>query len=66
MINGLILKQFAKEFNRIIEEILLREREEYLKEITFMLDDIIRAMFIAGVSSRKTGEVIKNLIGLTI
>ena len=28
------------------------------KRIIFMLDDIIRAMFIAGVSARKTGKIL--------
>jgi len=36
------------------------------KRACFMLEEIVQAMFIAGVSTRKTGEVIKNLIGTSI
>jgi hypothetical protein len=28
-----------------------------------MLDDVIRALFCAALSARKTGDVIKNLVG---
>jgi len=31
-----------------------------------MLNDIIKALFSAGLSARKTGDVIKNLIGSSI
>jgi transposase-like protein len=93
----------------MLEEIMLKEREEYLQEnsktrgngfyvrnpktmlgemeleiprtrdgnfkpsiiperkkVIFMLDDVIRALFCAGLSARKTGDVIKNLVGSTI
>jgi len=36
------------------------------KRACFMLEEVVEAMFIAGVSTRKTGEVIKNLIGTSI
>ena len=36
------------------------------KRITFLLDDLIRAMFIAGVSARRTGEVLKELVGSSV
>ena len=36
------------------------------KRVMFLLDDIIRAMFISGVSSRKAGKVLENLIGCSI
>ncbi len=36
------------------------------KRITFLLDDLIRAMFIAGVSARRTGEVLKELTGSSV
>ena len=36
------------------------------KRVMFMLDDIIRAMFVSGVSSRKAGKVLENLIGCSI
>ena len=36
------------------------------KRVTFMLDDIIRAMFVSGISSRKAGKVLENLIGCSI
>ena len=105
----LIFAQLSKLFKEMIEEILLEEREKYLKEHTqtrangyytrspktifgdmelkvprtrdgefkteilpsrkrtcFMLEEIVKAMFIAGVSTRKTGEIIKNLIGISI
>jgi len=36
------------------------------KRVTFLLDDVIKAMFIAGLSARKTGEVLKELIGSSV
>ena len=36
------------------------------KRVTFMLDEVVRALFCAGLSSRKTGEVIKNLVGSSV
>ncbi len=36
------------------------------KRVMFMLDDIVRAMFELGVSSRKAGKVLENLIGCSI
>ena len=36
------------------------------KRVMFLLDDIIRAMFVSGVSSRKAGKVLENLIGCSI
>jgi len=36
------------------------------KRVTFMLDDVVRALFYAGLSVRKTGEVIGNLVGSSI
>lgn len=36
------------------------------KRITFVLDDILQALFYAGLSSRKTTEVIKNLLGSSV
>ena len=105
----LIVTQLAEEFKKMLEEIMLKERKEYLEEnrntrangyyqrrprtilgeleldvprtrdngfkpsilperkrVTFLLDDIIRAMFIAGLSARKTGEVLKELIGSSV
>ena len=107
--NKLIIEQLAKEFKRMIEEVMVKERERDLKEnretrangyylrspktilgqmeleiprtrdsgfkpsilperkrVTFLLDDIIRAMFIAGVSARKTGKVLEELLQTSI
>jgi transposase-like protein len=104
-----ILEQLAGYFKEIIEAIMLREREDYLREhedtrgngyyvrtpktilgdmeleiprtrdgnfkpsiiperkrVMFLLDDVIRALFCAGLSARKTGEVIKNLLGSSV
>lgn len=36
------------------------------KRVTFMLDDVVRALFYTGLSARKTGEVIGNLVGSSI
>ena len=36
------------------------------KRVMFMLDDIVRAMFESGVSSRKAGKVLESLIGCSI
>lgn len=107
--NDLIMQEIMKEFKKILEKIMIKERDRYLKEhpetrgngyyprtpktilgeielsiprtrdnnfktaifperkrVAFYLDDIARAIFLAGVSSRKTGEIIKNLIGTNI
>ena len=107
--NKMILEQFLGKFKEILEEIMLKERENYLREhqetrgngfykrnpktmfgemeleiprtrdgnfkpsviperkrVTFMLDKIVRALFYAGLSSRKTGEVIKHLFGTSV
>ena len=105
----IILEQFVGKFKEMLEEIMLKERENYLQEhqetrgngfykrnpktmfgemeldiprtrdgnfkpsiiperkrVTFMLDEIVRALFYAGLSSRKTGEVIKHLFGTSV
>jgi len=36
------------------------------KRIIFMLDDIIRAIFIAGASARKTGKGLKKLLQTSV
>ncbi len=36
------------------------------KRITFMLDEIVDAMFKSGISSRKTGKVVENLFGCSV
>lgn len=36
------------------------------KRVLFMLDDLIRALFLAGVSTRKTGKVIEHLFGFSV
>jgi transposase-like protein len=107
--DNVILEQLSKYFKGMIQEIMLSERKEYLKEhsetrgngyykrtpktilgemeleiprtrdgnfkpgiiperkrVTFMLDDVVRALFCAGLSSRKTREVIKNLVGSNV
>jgi transposase-like protein len=107
--DNVILEQLSKYFKEMIQEIMLNEREKYLKEhsetrgngyytrtpktmlgdmeldiprtrdgnfkpsilperkrVTFMLDDVVRALFCAGLSARKTGDVIKNLVGSSI
>jgi putative transposase len=107
--NKIILDQFLERFKEFLEEIMVNEREDYLKEhrdtrgngfykrnpktmfgemeldiprtrdgnfkpsilperkrVTFMLDEIVRALFYAGLSSRKTGEVVKNLFGSSV
>ncbi|ADR18111.1 IS256-like element ISCni1 family transposase [Calditerrivibrio nitroreducens] len=107
--DNIIINELSKYFKSMIQEIMLSEREKYLKEhsetrgngyyirtpktilgnmeleiprtrdgnfkpsiiperkrVTFMLDDVIRALFTAGLSSRKTGEVIRNLMGTSV
>ncbi|BBB31823.1 transposase mutator type [Thermotomaculum hydrothermale] len=108
--SDLIFTQFKEFFKKMLQEMLLEERERYLKEargqtrangyykrtpksflgeielqiprtrdsqfkvkwlpqrkrVMFFLEDIVEAMFIAGVSTRKTAGVIKNLIGANI
>ena len=107
--NNVIIEQLSKYFKEMIEEIMLKEREAYLKEhvetrgngyytrtpktifgdteleiprtrdgnfkpsiiperkrVTFILDDVVRALFFAGLSARKTGDVIKNLVGSSV
>ena len=107
--NKIILDQFLERFKEFLEEIMVKERQDYLKEhqdtrgngfykrnpktmfgemeleiprtrdgnfkpsilpvrkrVTFMLDEIVRALFYAGLSSRKTGEVVKNLFGSSV
>lgn len=76
MTNNIILSQLREKFKGKIEEVLIEERKEYLREqpeilperkiVMFMLDEIIRAMFISGVSTRKTVKVISNLIGASV
>ena len=36
------------------------------KRVMFMLDEIIRAMFISGISTRKTVKVVSNLMGASV
>ena len=107
--NDIILAQLLEHFKTIIEEIMLKERRNYLlensntrangyytrtpktilgemelniprtrdgkfkssilperKRAVFMLDEVVRALFISGVSSRKVGEIIKTLIGSSL
>ncbi|MCB4205610.1 IS256 family transposase [Deferribacterales bacterium Es71-Z0220] len=107
--DNIILEQLSKYFKEMIQEIMVSERENYLKEhsetrangyytrtpktilgdmeleiprtrdgnfkpsiiperkrVTFMLDDVVRALFSAGLSSRKTGDVIRNLVGSSV
>jgi len=107
--NDLVIKRLAEEFKKMIDKIMLEERENYLKEhketrangyylrspktilgqmeleiprtrdgnfkssilperkrVTFLLDDIIRAMFVAGISTRKIGKVLQELLQTTV
>jgi len=107
--DDLIFTQLKEEFKKMIEKVMVEERQKYLSEhddtrangfytrspktilgqmdlnvprtrdgnfktsilperkrVMFMLDDVIRAMFISGVSARKAGKVIENLIGCSI
>ena len=41
---------------------VLPERKRFM----FALDDIVKAMFISGISARKTGRVLENLVGSSI
>ena len=36
------------------------------KSVTFMLDDIVKVLFYAGLSARKTGEAMRNIVGSSI
>ena len=40
-----------------MKDIIIEQLAKERKRITFLLDDIIRAMFIAELSSRKTCEM---------
>ena len=107
--DNVIVEQLSKYFKEMMQEIMLKEREAYLKDhietrgngyykripktifgdmdleiprtrdgnfkpsiiperkrVTFMLDDVVRALFFAGLSARKTGDVIKNLVGISV
>ncbi len=109
MSDDIILEQLTNHFKAMLKEIMLKEREQYLKEnnntrangyyvrtpktilgdleleiprtrdgnfkpsiiperkrVTFLLDDVVTALFCAGLSARKTGQVIKNLVGTSI